>query len=173
MSANLKYSIWIVVLTFLMSCGAEQDDPYTQNSKSYPLVAGSDFDYQGQAIARELRGGGVELEVVLSGQRSSVPYFYPAHLHFGAYDSPGAPMAQMLAPVDARTLESKTVITQLHDGSVMDYNRFISFNGHIKVHLAEDGPDYNTILVVGNIGANGGMQIIPESITMCSPYGQK
>jgi len=170
MAAHFRSTIWFLLLNLMVGCGSGQEDIYTQNSISYPLVAGSDFDYQGVVTAREIRAGGVELELVLTGQKSSEPYFYPAHLHMGTYDSPNAPMAQMLAPVDARTLESKTVITQLHDGSAMDYNRFISFDGHIKVHLAEDGPDYNTILVIGNVGANANMRIELDKMTMCSPY---
>ena len=170
MAENFKYTLWFLTLAVLLGCESDREDIYTSNFKSYPLVAGSDFDYEGLATVRELRAGGVELEISLTGQKSTEPYFYPAHLHFGAYDSPDAPMAQMLGPVDARTLESRTVITQLHDGSVMDYNRFMVFDGHIKVHLAEDGPDYNTILVVGNVGANANMKINLEKMTMCSPY---
>lgn len=170
MATILKNIFGISILGLLLACGTDKEDDYTQNFISYPLIAGSDFEFSGVANVRELRGGGVELELLLSGEKTSQPYFYPAHLHFGAYDSPVAPMAQMLSPVDARTLESKTIITQLHDGSVMDYDRFTNFDGHIKVHLAEDGPDYNTILVVGNVGANATLSINLEKMTFCSPY---
>jgi len=162
----------ILFLIIICSCSADEESIYTQNSVSYSLIAGSAFDYEGVANVRELRTGGVEVELILRGEKSTIPYFYPSHLHFGAYDSPSAAMAQMLGPVDARTLESRTVITQLHDGSAMDFNRFTDFDGHIKVHLAEDGPDYNTILVVGNVGSNAAMGIDLEKITMCSPYSK-
>lgn len=79
-------------------------------------------------------------------------------------------MAQMLAPVDARNLESKTVVNKLADGSQMDFQRFKNFDGHIKVHLAEDGPDYHVILAVGNIGVNATMGLDLEKISICSPY---
>lgn len=162
----------VIMLFFLMACGTDQDEGYyTQNFISYPLIPGSDFDFEGMVNIRELRIGGLEVELILSGEKTTEPYFYPAHLHFGAYDNPVAPMAQMLSPVDARSLSSITVITQLHDGSAMNFDRFINFDGHIKVHLAEDGPDYNTILVVGNVGANADMSIDLEKMTMCSQLG--
>lgn len=163
-------TVYFIMLSMLLACSTEQEDIYTNNFISYPLIAGSEYDFEGVANVRELRKGGVELELILSGEKTTEPYFYPAHLHFGPYDSPDAPMAQMLSPVDARTLESKTVINQLHDGSSMDFIRFSTLDGHIKVHLAEDGPDYNTILVVGNVGVNADMSINLEKMTMCSPY---
>jgi len=172
MATSFKNTVFVLMFGFFLSCGIEEESDYTQNIITYSLVAGSDFDFSGVANVRELRVGGVEVELVLSGQKTTEPYFYPAHLHFGAYDSTVAPMAQMLSPVDARTLESRTVITQLHDGSSMDFNRFKNFDGHIKVHLAEDGPDYNTILVLGNVGANASMNIDLLKMTMCSPYSK-
>jgi len=170
MTTGINKGLCLIIMVLLWSCGTDEEDIYTQNFMSYPLIAGSDFDFEGVANIRELRAGGVEVELILSGDKATEPYFYPAHLHFGAYDSPSAAMAQMLSPIDARTLISNTLITHLHDGSGMDFNRFTNFDGHIKVHLAEDGPDYNTILVVGNVGANVTMGIDLEEMTICSPY---
>ena len=150
------YKILPVIILAVVSfaCVSEEESIYTSNMITYDLVPASEYDYQGVAIVREIRDGGVELELLLEGEKSAEPYFYPAHLHRGSYDSDHTPMAQMLSPVDARTLISSTIITQLADGSKMDFNRFLEFDGHIKVHLAEDGPDYDVILVVGNVGAN-------------------
>lgn len=170
MDVGRNMVISLIMFSLIWACGSDEKDIYTQNFVSYPLMAGSDYDFNGVAIVRELTTGGVEIELILNGEKATEPYFYPSHLHFGAYDSPSAAMAQMLSPIDARTLISKTVITQLHDGSEMNFNRFTDFDGHIKVHLAEDGPDYNTILVVGNVGANATMNISLEKMTICSPY---
>ncbi|KEO75870.1 hypothetical protein [Anditalea andensis] len=160
--------LWVIGI--IWGCSSEEEGIYTQNQVSYSLTAASDFDIQGMAHVRELRTGGIEIELVLEGLTSTEAYFYPSHLHYGPYDSPNAPMAQMLSPVDARTLVSKTVITTLHDGSIMDFNRFLSFDGHIKVHLAEDGPDYEVILAVGNVGAYNERVVDLSKIAVCSPY---
>lgn len=165
-----KKIIFLMIIGSLLACVNEEEEIYTENAIEYSLVAGSDYEFDGVVTIRELRTGELEVGMVLNGPPSTETYLYPAHLHFGSYDSPNAPMAQMLTPIDARTLQSKTIIAHLHDGSNMDFERLINFDGHIKVHLAEDGPDYNTILVIGNIGANAKRTVKIDKMTICSPY---
>jgi len=70
------------------------------------------------------------------------------------YDEPNAVIAAMLNPVNSATLKSTTIIKELTDGSKLDFESFKTFQGHIKVHLASDGPDYKVILVSGHVGNN-------------------
>lgn len=44
-----------------------------------------------------------------------------------------------------------------------------AFDGHVKVHLANDGPDYGEILVAGNIGRNFSAEqgFDPGKIAVC------
>src|SRR5690606_22543336 len=81
-------------------------------------------------------------------------HYFPAHLHYGAYGATDAPMAAMLSPVDLRTLKSVTVVESLASGESFNFEDVADFDGHVKVHLAADGPDYHIILVAGNIGKN-------------------
>lgn len=115
--------------------------------------------------------GGVEITLQLLGDRGDAAYYFPAHLHYGEYDMPEAPMAAMLNPVDIRTLKSVTVVGKLSSGEVFNFDDLENFDGHIKVHLADDGPDYHVILVAGNIGKNKRTDVVAmDQVTVCMPF---
>ncbi|REG79462.1 hypothetical protein [Algoriphagus antarcticus] len=158
----------------LSSCSEEIVEPkdYTGRELRYTLYQSSDFDYTGTVTVREYPDEGIELNIQLDwdGSRNSDINF-PAHLHFGSYDTPDAPMAFMLAPVNSMTLLSQTRIEQLTDGSNLNFESFQNFEGHVKVHLDSEGPDYNVILVAGNVGStlNNAEQFDASQMTICSP----
>lgn len=118
------------------------------------MFKSSDFDYNGTLTVRELRDGKLEFGIQLEGAESSTEYNFPAHLHFGGYDQAEAPIAYLLNPVSSKELESTTVLGSLSDGSTVNFEQMKTFDGHVKIHLANEGPDYSVILVAGNIGAN-------------------
>jgi hypothetical protein len=149
---RLFHLIFSLSLLLLGACSQEEEGIYTGRMEAYSLERMSDFDFQGVATVRELRKGGIEVEVQLTGPSTDAIYYYPAHLHYGEYLDFEAPMAQMLNPVDARVLLSITSINSLADGTSMNFDDFLNFEGHIKIHLAEDGPDYQIILASGNVG---------------------
>ena len=161
----------VIILGFV-SCKDEEESLYTQNEITYNLHrAAESYDYEGSAVFRELKTGALELTITMTGNKGNDAYFFPAHLHYGPYDSPDAPMAAMLDPVDIRTLKSTTVIEKLEDGTDFTFDQLKQFDGHIKVHLAADGPDYNVILVAGNIGKNIEMGSFDlNKVAVCAPY---
>lgn len=156
----------------LVSCEQEKESLYTTNELTYNLYQGSDFNYTGKVKIKEFLNGDLELTLDLSGNKENDPYYFPAHLHFGSFDKPDSPLAYRLDPVDIRTLKSVTILGQLSDGSKMKFADLDTFDGHIKVHLADSGPDYQVILSVGNIGANDNspQAFKREDMTVCSPY---
>jgi hypothetical protein len=44
-----------------------------------------------------------------------------------------------------------------------------SFDGHVKIHLANEGPDYEVILVAGNVGGNFNAELgfDPTKLAIC------
>lgn len=156
----------------IYSCQQEENSDYTGNEISYNLYQGSEFAYTGTVLVKELKNGDLELSLKLSGAKGDSEYYFPAHLHFGAYDNLDSPIAYLLNPVDIRKLESVTVLGQLSNGNKLNFNDFIAFNGHIKIHLADSGPEYQVILSVGNVGSNDNSveAFKLENMTMCSPY---
>lgn len=168
-----KLPFLLLLVIFISSCNKEEESIYTNNEVVYTLFQASDFDYSGSATVKELRTGSLELTIELNGPSDNEPYFFPAHLHFGSVDSADAPMAAMLEPVSIQTLKSTTILSRLSDGSDLDFEGLQNFDGHIKVHLADSGPDYQVILVAGNVGMNKDIPVSIEknNLTVCSPYG--
>ncbi len=170
----MKKLILIFIAGFLfISCQDTEDKIYTGKELLYDLQKASDYDYSGKAKIREFISGDLELTITLEGNKvTGEAYFFPAHLHYGTYDSPDAKMALMLSPIDHRIQESKTLLGLLSDGRKLSFEEFKNFDGHIKVHLADSGPDYSVILVAGNVGIHGNKMetFRKENITGCSPY---
>ncbi|WP_162415374.1 hypothetical protein [Cyclobacterium roseum] len=158
-----------IVIWALAGCQTEENLPEIQ-SVSYPLYQTGEYAFEGTATF-ELREDAVELLIQLDGVTSEDPYFYTGHLHFGNLDDEDATIAQLLSPIDSRTLQSRTVIGRLSNGNEPDFESLKNFDGHIKIHLADQGPDYDVILVSGNIGTNDTSLYYfnTHKIALCSP----
>jgi len=149
----MKNLVFGILGVFLISCednGSVESD-LTGNELSYTLFSGSDFNFDGTVTIKEKRDGTVQLVIDLNGPTDES--VFPAHLHFGSFDTPDADLAALLTPVDAKSGESITDLTFLSDDTEVTFKDFESFNGHIKVHL-DDGANQNLILAFGNIGSN-------------------
>lgn len=166
-----KLAIIVLVSFLIVSCNKDIENAYTRNELKYDLFQSSDFNYTGTLSVKELVGGELELTIELMGNKGDNEYFFPAHLHFGTYDNPNAPIAYLLDPIDIKTLRSQTVLGQLSSGTRLGFDDFKSFDGHVKVHLADSGPEYQVILTAGNIGINDNRPeaFIRENMTLCSP----
>jgi hypothetical protein len=167
-----KLAFIFLSVLIMFSCVQEKESLYTSNELTYNLYQGSDFDYTGKVQIKELLNGDLELTLELNGEKNNDPYYFPAHLHFGSYDSADSPIAFQLIPVDIRTLKSETILAQLSDGSKLKFAHLNSFDGHIKIHLADSGPEYQVILSVGNIGTNDNspQAFKRDEMSICSPY---
>ncbi|MEN2283918.1 hypothetical protein AAGF08_17385 [Algoriphagus sp. SE2] len=149
-----KIVLALVIGVLFYGCTeTERPSRYVQ-STIYELQQTSEYNYTGQLEAGELPTGELELVITLKGEKGSKAVTYPAHLHYGPYGTSDAPMAAMLNPIYASSLEGATILKELANGNVINYESFKTFNGHIKVHLSSEGPDYDVILVAGNVGAN-------------------
>jgi hypothetical protein len=159
----------LVVSVGLVSCSDQEPDLYTGNQLEFELFQSSTYDFKGNLEVKELRGGGLEFTLRMDGSKAYTDYSYPAHLHFGSYDQADAPIAHLLNPVSAKNLESVTVLGTLSDGSKLTFGQMKSFDGHVKIHLANDGPDYGVILVAGNVGGNFNPELgfDPSKIAVC------
>ncbi|WP_200977258.1 hypothetical protein [Echinicola sp. 20G] len=139
----------LTILVLGAGCSQLTESIYTDNVQEYELnTIDTEYGYTGKAVFKEFAdGSGLELTITLEGEASKNEYYFPAHLHYGQYQQgENSPMAEMLNPVDIRPLKSVTIIKgfSLED---LNYTYY-----HIKVHLAEEGPDYEKILVAGNVG---------------------
>ncbi|MFZ9189345.1 MAG: hypothetical protein ACO21G_12235, partial [Algoriphagus sp.] len=148
----MKRLLLLLTLSFgLGSCADSEDKYYTGRSLEVGLFQASTYAYKGKVEFKEVVGGSLELSVRLEGARSKTDDVIPAHLHFGSYNQSDAPIAQVLNPVSSSKLVSTTQLGPLSDGRNLKFDDLASFDGHIKIHLANEGPDYSVILVAGNL----------------------
>lgn len=159
----------LVLLLLLVGCSDENPD-VAMNSIRYDLYSASDFDYSGQLTINELPDGLLEFVVQLEGATGNGQTEYLTHLHFGSYDSPDAPIAMVLQPVNSSNLKSTTLLSELSDGTKLTFEKLKTFSGHVKIHLDKEGPDYEVILAAGNIGLAQIENSLfdKEKMTLCS-----
>ncbi len=166
-----KLILALFLLASAWSCSESDPEVYTGEKLEYKLNKASEFDDSGTLTIRELTDGNLEMNIQLAGARSTSSTTFPAHLHFGNYTDPDAPMALMLNSVSGANLQSRTVLGELMNGNKLSFEEMKNFDGHVKVHLASEGPDYKVILVAGNIGSNfdESLEFDASQMTVCSP----
>ncbi|MCX2744731.1 hypothetical protein OO013_12685 [Mangrovivirga sp. M17] len=116
---------------------------------SYTLKSGTNYNTGGTVNVQQIEGG-VKITIKLEGGIEGE--FHPAHLHFGAWDGEGE-MAAMLNSVDGTTGLSVTELKVLSDNSSMNFDRFLTFDGSIRIH-PNDGDLRKEIMAYTNIGIN-------------------
>ncbi len=160
-------SFIIFSLLIIASCTKISESNNSAKTSMYAFsYTNQDYNISGKATFTEIDNNNLNLLIEVSPTAEGL--FHPTHLHFGKIDGEGK-MALVLNPVDGKTGKSETVISKLGDDTLFNYDRLQSFDGHIKVHLGDDGPDYDIILAAVNIG-NAAGTTAPEQagdITVC------
>jgi len=162
-----KLLLVFLAALFFTSCSESKEENYTGEELEFSLYQSSTYNFRGKVLIREMTNGGLEMTLRMDGSTANTDYTYPAHLHFGSYDQKDSPIAFLLNPVSARSLESVTVLGILSDGSKLTFESMKSFDGHIKIHLANEGPDYGVILASGNIGPKSTAKFELDQLAIC------
>ncbi len=164
----MKRLLLLLTLSFgLGSCADSEDKYYTGRSLEVDLFQASTYAYQGKVEFKEVVGGSLELSIRLDGAKSNTEDTFPAHLHFGSYNQADAPIAQILNPVSSKKLASTSQLGTLSDGRNLKFDDLAAFDGHIKIHLANEGPEYSVILVAGNLGPKSKAGFDPNKVAVC------
>jgi hypothetical protein len=164
----MKKLLLLLSLAICMgSCKDADENQYSGRSMEVDLFQASTYAYKGKVEFRELVDGNLELVLRMNGAKSYTDVTFPAHLHFGSYDQADAPIAQVLNPVSSSKLESTTQLGSLSDGRNLKFDDLTAFDGHIKIHLANEGPDYSVILVAGNLGPKSKADFDPNQVAVC------
>ncbi len=129
---------------------SENVNDFTGNETTYALQPGSEYDISGTVTIKERRDGTSLVLVNLTGTSGNNKL--PLHLHLGDISTPGADVAALLNPIDAKTGISETILTQLADETMLSYADLIKLEACVKIHLADTGPERDIILAGGNIG---------------------
>jgi hypothetical protein len=150
----MKKLLFLVGLgVILISCQENvSTNEFTGNEVTYDLQSTSQYDISGVVTLKEKRNGTTQVQVKLTG--TSGESKLPVHLHLGDISTPGAEVAALLSPVNAKTGISETVLKQLADETEISYSDLIKLNACVKIHLSDVGPERDIILAGGNIGAS-------------------
>lgn len=139
--------------SFLQSCVDEQSPTdaleLLSGSRVYPLNAVDGSGISGNVVFEEGEGGYTKVTINLSGTPNGGAH--PAHIHFNSA-ADGGGIAISLEPINGTTGTSVTLVNQLDDGSFIDYERLIAFEGYVNVHLAYG--QLETVVAQGDIGGN-------------------
>lgn len=155
----MKNLLFLFGLCFIfISCQENlSTNEFTGNEVTYDLQSASQYNVSGIVMMKEKRDGTTQVIVKLTG--TSGESKLPVHLHLGDISTPGADVAALLNPVNAKTGVSETILKLLADESEISYSDLIKLNACVKIHLSDVGPERDIILAGGNIGAS-----VPKSI---------
>ncbi len=167
---SLLLSKILVIACLFSACDRSDDasDVFTGRQTAYTLASASEYNIQGTATFREMRGGNLQLTVQLKNTVAGGQH--PGHLHYGTVDVPGSEMALMLTPVEEATGTSVTTFNQLANGTSFTFDDLMDFDGSLKVHL-DGGANKDVVLAGANIGQNAAA--LADDIAVCtSPSDQ-
>jgi hypothetical protein len=142
-------------LVFIVSCEKNDEDPdpdppmETGNSKSFNLFSASTGQIGGTVKFSELDDNTTKVVITLTGLDASASH--PAHIHNNS-GAEGGSIAISLEIVDGTSGTSETIVSQMDDGTAVNYDDLIIFDGHVNVHLSES--DLSTLVAQGDIGPN-------------------
>lgn len=152
---NLILIMSLFVAVSAVSCSDDdnnnepQGPQATGNVKTYTLNAVAVPDISGTATFIEFDDNSVT--VVIDIQNTPAGGVHPAHIHVNTAAEGGA-IAVSLNPVNGDTGESSTNFSALDDGTAINYNQLLDFDGYINVHLSAQ--ELSTIVAQGDIGQN-------------------
>lgn len=156
-----KFIVLFMSCMTLLSCSSDSDDdmggmepvgpedPTTGKNITYILNPVAVENISGEAKFIENKDNSVTIELELINTPAGGQH--PAHIHYNNA-AEGGGIALTLGAVDGTTGKLSTTVSALNDGTVINYDDLLAFNGYINVHLSAD--DLSTIVGQGDIGVN-------------------
>lgn len=143
--------LFIATLSFVGCSDDDEPNPVDPNLefKTYNLFERSDSGVSGSATFTNQTDGSVLVELNVTGTPQDA--MHPSHIHFNTAAEGGA-IAVDLNPVDGSTGLSETFVTETQDGTPLDYDALLNFDGYINIHLSAS--DLDTVVAQGDIGQN-------------------
>ena len=147
---SLMWSLFIVIAVGLMACNDDDEDPTPQvQKKVYTLNEVSGSGISGTVTFTRQTDGFTLVEISLTG--TTAGNSHPTHIHANSA-SEGGGIVIDLTNVDGDTGMSETVVTEMNDGTEINYQGLINFDGYVNVHLSAS--ELSTLVAQGNIGSN-------------------
>lgn len=121
----------------------------TGASESYDLDEVDNSGITGKVTFFERRDGTTLAEVEVEGGPGSI--VHPAHIHDGSVEDAPGDIILTFTPIPGDEKRSYTSITQLDDGSPMNFEMMKDIDGYVNIHLSTSDL---TVVAQGDVGRN-------------------
>lgn len=134
-----------------MACKSDDDpEPEPEEMKrTYTLDPVADPDINGEVTFLKVDDNSTLVTIELVGTDEGETH--PAHIHANSA-SQGGGIVVSLTPVNGATGISETTVTERDDGTPINYEGLINFDGHVNAHLSTSA--MSTLVAQGDIGSN-------------------
>lgn len=123
----------------------DRKDP--ANSVIYQLAGTTNSNISGEVTFARNQDNSTTVYVLLVGASEGI---HPAAIHFNSKEEGGN---QAIGLNSCECLESETVVTQLDDGTSINFDELINFDGHLNIF--ESAVLNDVIIAQTNVGSNG------------------
>jgi len=149
-----KILMLLALFISISSCNNNDDDFVSlvidrtdpANSVIYQLEGFTNSNISGEATFARNQDNTTTVFIRLVGASEGI---HPASIHFNSKEEGGS---QAIRLNSCECLESETVVTQLNDGTSINFDELIDFDGHLNIFESETLSD--VIIVQTNIGSN-------------------
>ena len=147
------YFLLFIALTILSSCGKDDNiEPTGVNEiivdqKDYSLISANNSGITGKATFTRDSNDNTTILIELTNTNTEE---HPANVRFNSA-SEGGPVAITLEPCTCAV--STTVVTQLDDGTPIDFDKLLNLDGHVSIQESSANPD--VVVATADIGING------------------
>lgn len=122
----------------------------TGTEKSYTLSAVNASGVNGTALFQKRKNGNALVTISATGTLTDE--LHPASIHLGSVASiGGGPVTKTLTDVDGTSGKSYTNIRTLNNGTPINYDNWLVYDGYININ---NSPTVPTAVAQGNIGSN-------------------
>jgi plastocyanin len=150
-STKKLFYLLMAIPFMLLSCSKDDatPEPTVLNSKVYDLGAVGSSGISGTATFTEKSDATFSIELQLNN--TTAGGLHPAHIHTNTA-AEGGDIALTLNPVDGATGKSTTTFKTLNNGTAVNFQGLLDFDGYINVHLS--AANLATLIAQGDIGQN-------------------
>ncbi len=146
---NYWFVCALLALTMGFSACEDDEDPPQEVKTTYTLGPVSNPAISGKVTFTKIDASSTLATIELVGTTAGESH--PAHIHLNSA-SEGGPIAISFNNVNGATGRSETTITQLDNGTAINYEGLLVFDGYVNVHLSPTA--MSTLIAQGNIGSN-------------------
>lgn len=147
---NLKNLMLLFMgVTLVASCSDDDNNVFVAKKKVFALSSVAVPGISGTATFIENQDKSTTVELKLTGTPDGG--MHPAHIHFNTAAESGD-IAVTLGTVDGTTGFSTATFKKLDDGTAINFDQILEFDGYINVHLS--ATELGTIIAQGDIGQN-------------------